>query len=320
LSEPDDSHRRVDEALLGERARYRKDEVARAAGVDLARADRIWQAMGFAPVDDSAEAFTDTDIAALRTLIGLVDAEVIPPELETSVVRAMAQSLSRLAEWEVGILKSLLGSGFAADPETTAQFAGAITPVLAKVQEHVWRRHLVAAAEREYGEKEGGDERTQVVGFADIVGYTRLIRNFTEIELAGLLDEFEDIATGVIGQHHGRIIKTVGDEVLFVADSAVDGAEIALALNERVAHSDRLPPLRIGVARGPVLARFGDVYGSTVNVASRLTSVARPASVLVDRDLAAALRGHLRYHLLPLGPRKVQGFRGLLAWALRRAE
>ena len=74
------------------------------------------------------------------------------------------------------------------------------------------------------------------------------------------------------------------------------------------------------MAMGTVLARFGDVYGSTVNIASRLTSVARPASVLVDRELSAALREDDRYHLISVGPTKVQGFRGLRAWALRRAR
>lgn len=317
LSERSDSHP-VGDALLGGPPRYRKAEIARAAGVDVARAERLWQAMGFAHVDDDEVVFTDADVAALRLLTQLVSAEIVRPELETAMTRTVGQAMARLAEWQAAVLKSVLGAAFSTDVETTAQFAKEITPELAKLQEYVWRRHLAATADREL-EDAAGDERSLVVGFADIVGYTRLIRNFTEIELAGLLDEFEDVATAVIAENHGRVVKTVGDEVLFIADDAKDGAEIALTLNERMAASDRLPPLRIGVAQGVVLARFGDVYGSTVNVASRLTSVARPASVLVDRELAATLRDRRQYHLVPLGPRKVQGFRGLRAWALRRS-
>jgi adenylate cyclase len=318
LSERSDS-RPLGDALLGGPPRYRKAEIAQAAGVDLARAERLWQALGFAHVDDDAVVFTDADVAALRSFAQLASAEIIRPEQETAMTRAVGQTMARLAEWDVAIVKSVLGPAFSADVETTAQFVQEITPVMARMMEYVWRRHLAATVDREL-DAAAGDERTLVVGFADIVGYTRLIRNFTQVELDGLLEEFEDLANAVIAENYGRLIKTVGDEVLFVADSATDGAEIALTLNERISDSDRLPPLRIGVARGSVLARFGDVYGSTVNVASRLTSVARPASVLVDRELAAALREQPRYHLVALGPRKVQGFSGLRAWALRRSQ
>lgn len=316
----EENERKVQDALLGGAPRYRKSEVADIVGVDLARAERLWQAMGFAHVEETEVVFTDADVEALRMLVQLVSAEVITTEVETAVARSLAQAMSRLAEWEVGIFKSLLGEQFAVDVETTTQFARAILPVMERLQGYVWRRHLAATASRELSDRDDkADLRTQVIGFADIVGYTRLVRDFSEMELARLIDEFEELATAVIAENHGRIVKTVGDEVLFVTEHAVEAAEIALTLNEKIASSSQLPPLRIGLAQGTVLARFGDVYGSTVNIASRLTSVARPASVLVDRELAAALRDFPSYELISIGPTKVQGFRGLRAWALRRA-
>lgn len=313
----------VQETILGGAPRYTKKQVAEAAGVPVQRAEQLWQAMGFAHVTDEAVVFTDSDVAALRSLVELVSADVIPPELETAVARSLAQTMSRLAEWQVEIFKQLLGEEFAVDVETTAQMASVILPVMARLQDYVWRRHLAASASREMAERDAGtDERVQVIGFADLVGYTRLIRDFSAQagELEELIDGFEALAWGVVAENHGRVIKTIGDEVLFVTDTAADAAEIALTLNERVAENDLLPPLRIGMAEGPVLARFGDVYGSTVNAASRLTSAARPASALVDRDLAMSLRGNPKYRLISLGPQKVQGFRGLRAWALRRAK
>jgi adenylate cyclase len=312
---------RVEHTLLGGEPRYTKGDVAAAAEVDIARAERLWQAMGFAHVGDDDVVFTDADLAALRLMVRLVSANVITPEIETAVARSLGQTMSRLAEWELGIFKSVLGDGLAADIDLTTEFAETIMPVMEQLQGYVWRRHLAATAARELDENAArSEERRQVIGFADIVGYTRLIRNFTETELASLIDEFEELATGVVAENHGRIVKTVGDEVLFVADAATDAAEIGLSLNEGVAKASDIPPLRIGLAQGAVLARFGDVYGSTVNIASRLTSLARPASVLVDRELAASLRGHPDYSLTPLGPNRVHGFRGLHAWALRRAE
>ncbi|GDY28420.1 adenylate/guanylate cyclase domain-containing protein [Gandjariella thermophila] len=311
----------IEDTLLGGEPKYRKADVAAAAGVDVGRAERLWQAMGFAHVGDDDVVFTDADVAALRLMVQLVAAQVIPPEIETAVARSLAQTMSRLAEWEVGIFKAVLGEAFAEDMPTTVEFAKAVLPVMEELQSYVWRRHLAATAIRELdGAGSGPVARTQVIGFADIVGYTRLIRDFTEAELAGLIDEFEDLATGVVAENHGRIVKTVGDEVLFVADTAAAGAEIGLALNEAIDKAAEVPPLRIGLAQGTVLARFGDVYGSTVNIASRLTSLARPASVLVDRELATALRGDPRYALQPIGPTRVQGFRGLHAWVLRRAR
>src|SRR5690625_4291890 len=259
LSEPLDKPSIVEQALLGGAAHYTKEEVAQAAGVELERAERLWQAMGFAHVSPTAKVFTDADIAAVRMLVELVSADVITSEVETAVARSMAQTMSRLAQWQVGIFRSLLGEQFAEDLEVTAQFAEAIMPVMEQLQSYVWRRHLAATASRERSEAEE-EERTRTIGFADIVGYTRLIRDFSELELAKLLDAFEDIANAVIAENHGRIIKTVGDEVLFMTDTATEAAEIALGLHEAIGET-RVPPLRIGLARGPVLARFGDVYG-----------------------------------------------------------
>ncbi|WP_019853608.1 adenylate/guanylate cyclase domain-containing protein [Actinopolyspora mortivallis] len=311
----------VERSLLGGEPRYRKSEVARLAGVELSRAERLWQAMGFAHVSDESVVFTDLDVTALRTVVQLVSAEVIPPELETAVARSLAQTMSRLAEWQMGIFRSVLGESFSDDMATTARFADAILPVMEDLQNYVWRRHLSAVAVRELNERDTRpEEPTLVVGFADIVGYTRLIRDYSELELAGLIDAFEELVTGVIAENHGRIVKTVGDEVLFVADTVREAGEIALSLNERVAAESLLPPLRIGLAKGRVLARFGDVYGSTVNIASRLTTLARPASVLVDRECAREMHELAGFALTGLGPNKVPGFRGLEAWALRRAR
>jgi adenylate cyclase len=112
----------------------------------------------------------------------------------------------------------------------------------------------------------------------------------------------------------------LGDEVLFVADSPADGAEIALTLVAGPPAEEEMPRLRAGLAWGRVLSRFGDVYGPVVNIASRLTSAARPGTALVDRDLATALRDDPRYLLRPRRPISVRGYPHLRPWALRWAQ
>jgi adenylate cyclase len=116
------------------------------------------------------------------------------------------------------------------------------------------------------------------------------------------------------------VIKTVGDEVMFTASDAPTGAEIALRISERVAAIEALPDVRVGIAHGPVLARLGDIYGEPVNIASRLTSVARPGSVVVDRELAQALDGDDRFRLRRMPPRPVRGYTLLHGYRLRRAD
>jgi adenylate cyclase len=113
------------------------------------------------------------------------------------------------------------------------------------------------------------------------------------------------------------VVKTVGDGVLFTAVRAVDAVGIGLELPEAWNADDR-PPLRVGAAYGPVLTRLGDVYSPVVNLASRLTSLARPGTVLVDRDLAHWLRDLPEYKVRPLHRVSVRGYDHLQPWLVRR--
>jgi adenylate cyclase len=140
----------------------------------------------------------------------------------------------------------------------------------------------------------------------------------SESELRTLLDAFESLATETVGQHGGRIVKTIGDEVLFQADDPASAALIALELLEGAKQHPDLPELRAGVALGPVVTRLGDVYGSTVNIASRLTNLARPGWVLIDRNMHMALENDPRFRFKSRRPEAVRGFHRLHSWRLTR--
>jgi adenylate cyclase len=198
----------------------------------------------------------------------------------------------------------------------------ALLPVIETMQTHVWRRHLAAAAGRVItaDPESAPDLPTAVVGFADIVGYTAATRHSDVDQLADLLETFEEDATVIIGGQHGRVVKTVGDEVLFVVDEAADAAEIALRLADPARAAQGLPTLRVGLAMGPVLRRHGDVYGEVVNVAARLTGLARPGTVLVDREFRDILRGDKRFELRVRRPTSVRGYHHLRSWSLRRPQ
>ncbi len=126
--------------------------------------------------------------------------------------------------------------------------------------------------------------RRSRVGFVDIVGYTSRSRALSESELVAWLESFEADTTAIVLEHGGQVIKNIGDEVLFVADDAASATRAALALVARGNdEADEFPPVRAGVAYGPVVRRLGDVFGETVNIAARLTSAARAGTVLVDK-------------------------------------
>jgi adenylate cyclase len=126
--------------------------------------------------------------------------------------------------------------------------------------------------------------------------------------LGRLVKRFEGIAADVITAGGGRVVKTVGDEVLFTARGPVDGAIIALSLAELLADDEVVPEVRIGLMHGPVVRSLGDVYGSTVNLASRLTALARPGTVFTEPQTAARLADEPGFVLVPQPRQEVAGF------------
>jgi adenylate cyclase len=279
--------------------------------------------MGFAEVGDDELVFTDSDIDALRIWDGLVTSGTIALEDEVPHARAMGQTLSRLADWQTREIMARADElapavDGAQRADNAVDMADALLPVVEQLQSYVWRRHLAAAADRILlASATESLATTMVVGFADIVGYTSLSRNYDSAELAALLESFEEDTSATVVSQHGRVVKTLGDEVLFVADTPRAAAEIALRLTAPGRAEKGLPALRVGMATGQVLSRFGDVYGPVVNLAARLTSLARPETVLVDRELAAALRQDRRYELRARRPTAVRGYHHLRSWSLQ---
>jgi adenylate cyclase len=233
----------------------------------------------------------------------------------------MGQSLSRLADWQTDLLVDVLTRGDAdrtrVGPDAAVEAARALLPLMQSVQDYVWRRHLAANVDRLLTVAGPTDRRELAVGFVDLVGYTTRSRGMGARELGAMVEGFEGAAAEVIATHSGRVVKTVGDGVLFTAVAATDAVEVGLVLPEVWAAEDR-PPLRSGLAYGPVLTRLGDVYSPVVNLASRLTSIARPGTVLVDRELARRLRRLPTYRVRPLRRVSVRGFDQLQPWLVRR--
>ncbi|MEU6388058.1 adenylate cyclase regulatory domain-containing protein [Streptomyces sp. NPDC046939] len=341
--------RAVEELLLGGGRLWTRTDIAERSGVRPERSAQIWRALGFPVVDDDARVFTDADVDALRAGERLIAAGLITEESETMMARALGHHLSRLADWQMHTLWQWLTHDLDTPGGEAAltRHAAALVAELELLQRHVWRRHLAAYAGRMLAEAdagrsgsgdgvmakteavpddapgpphEGADVRHLAVGFTDMVGYTRMTRGLDSAELARVLDRFESLSGDVVAEGGGRVVKTIGDEVLFVSGSASEAAGIALELTARAQGEQSLPHLRTGLAHGAVLHRFGDVYGAAVNIAARLTAVARPDTVLADTAFAGELAGTTTYDLKVLRPVSVRGYSRLRPVLLRAAR
>ncbi|MGD9954748.1 MAG: adenylate/guanylate cyclase domain-containing protein [Candidatus Nanopelagicales bacterium] len=315
---PEDVVDALVEKVLGDPRSLRREEVAEQSGVPLAEARRLWRAMGFADVGD-AVAFTAGDLEALRALDSLVVRDLLDRDDAVEVTRALGLTTSRLADWQADTFGRLLVESGALDRDDPLGPASAeglgreldqLLPVLEKLLVHVWRRQLAAALERGLADAEAdGEVETGhlTVGFADQVGFTRLSRRLEENELAQLVERFESRSADIVVASGGRVIKTLGDEILFVSADPAAAAEAALRLIAEHEADEEMPRLRIGLATGVVVTRRGDVFGTTVNLANRLTAVARPDTVLVDAVTAEVLHDEEAFTLRPVPPRAVRG-------------
>lgn len=306
--------------LLGSNPTLTGLDIAEDVGIDMEVARSRWRSLGFTAVEDDVLAFTEADLEAMRLTQLLHEVGLIDSEEEAALIRTLGRSFARLAEWQLTLLGEALGPT-ELDGDGLGAVVDTVIPVVERVQNYIWRRHLLSAASRMLlGPAAGEEAGTGTgIGFADIVGYTRQTRSLTQEELAALVEHFESRSLAIVTAHQGRIIKTIGDEILFAADTAVDAAEIALELVEAHHEDEDFPELRVGTAWGPVLQRFGDVFGPTVNIASRLTRLARPGRVLIDKDLAEQLADDESFKLRRLRRTSVRGYRRLEPWNLRRS-
>jgi adenylate cyclase len=313
----------LERAILGHTRHLTRTDVSSEAGVPAEHADALWRALGFtAATSDDEVRFVDADVEALRLLGSLLEAGLIAERSEYALARSMGRSFARLAEWEISEIAAMVLD----DPDRLdlGVMEGLILTVVPKVeqlQNYIWRRHLANAAGRLLLQPTSGAGGVRMaVGFADIVGYTRQSRSLTAVELAELVETFESTVATVISDHGGRVIKTIGDEVLFAADDRHTAARIALELADGHTADEMFPEVRVGVAYGDVLRRLGDVFGEVVNIASRLTSLARPGRVLMNREMAEGLMEDEEFRVRRARTSTVKGYTRLETWALKRPK
>jgi len=314
------------ERVLSGGRRYTAAQISELTGVDLDFLVAVRRAMGM-PIPAADEAlYTEDELESVRMTSAFGEAGVSEEEI-LELTRVLGRGLSQAAEAMRAVVLRLVLEPGVSEQELAQRYAAAtseLSPMLGPLIANLLTLHLrqmvqgeaINAAERTGGQLPGS--REIAVGFADLVGFTRLGEEVAPEELGRLSARLEILASEVV-EPPVRLVKTIGDAVMLAsADSATLLNSLLTLIDAADAEGDEFPQLRAGAALGPALSRAGDWFGRPVNLASRITGIARPGSVLVDRELREGTREDYRWSYA--GVRRLRGIREPVAlYRVRRS-
>jgi adenylate cyclase len=305
------------ELVLASEGKYTAAEVAERAGLDPEYLRRQRLALGLPVRGLDAGVFTDAEVVGARRAARFLEAGM-SAEGSIEAARVIGEAMSRVA----ATMRSLVGQSLARPGDTErdlglryAKAARATAPLLGPMLEYVLQEHVreqlrtdvITRSEMASGEVLPGS-RGVVVCFADLVGFTRLGAEVPAEELGAVAGRLAELATETL-KSPVRLVKTIGDAAMLVSPEPQPLLDAALGLVAAVDdEGDHFPLLRAGVASGSAIARGGDFYGHPVNLASRVTGIARPSSVLVTEEVHAAAPDDYRWSLA--GEHRLKGIDG----------
>jgi adenylate cyclase len=336
--------------LGGERNLTLRDLVERAGpGVRPDDVQLFWRVLGLPHADTDERLFTEDDAQAVARIADLERSGRIDRRTAVTLTRALGHQSERLVLWQVEALVEDVAQRRSLD-DVSARLVvldqlSDLAPVLEAQLVHSFRRHLAAIAGRfaaEFAEARTTEQLdpsalplSRAVGFADMVSFTRRTAGLGSTDLSAFVQRFETAARDIVAGAGGRVVKTIGDAVLFIADDVVTGARVAVGLArelgdehdvevrsegaDELEHARGVTPVRVGFVQGRVLSRFGDVFGASVNVAARLTDIAEPSTVLTDQATADLLAGDHGFVLERQPARELQGLGTIAPVLVRQA-
>lgn len=304
-------------------ARYTPREIAALTGIDVDEGLRYRQALGLPRPGPDERVLTDHDVEALRG-VQAFEAAGLPKEGLVEMARVLGENLSRVAATVRLFVREQLLTPEIGEQELSARYAAInehLGPQLAETMQRIFELHLqdqlrndaMGRAEIAHGRIRGATEVT--VAFADLVGFTKLGEQIPPEDLGAIARRLLELATEA-ARPPVRLVKAIGDAVMLVSPDAGALLDVALDLvSSAETEGEDYPRLRAGLATGAALHRAGDWYGSPVNLASRVTSIARPGSVVVtetarEAAIASANGGGERWRWSSLPPRRIKGVDG----------
>jgi adenylate cyclase len=301
------------EHVLTSETRYTAREIAEESGLGLDYLLAGRRALGLPVPDPDERVLDERDMEIARVACRYRQAG-FPDEEALEVTRVLGHGMARYAE----AVRSLVAQTFieaGADEATLARryadVARELLPLAAPAMELVFALHLRqvlrndAISREQLASGRVVEAQETTIAFADLVGFTALGETVPVEELGGVAGRLWRLA-GEVVEPPVRIVKQLGDAVMLVSPEPSEMVECLLCLLDAASEHDDVPALRSGAAFGPAVNRWGDWFGSAVNVASRLTARARPDSVLVTQALRDAV-GDGPYHFSPAGEKKLKG-------------
>lgn len=307
----------AERALRGPGRRISRREVHEETGASVDFLTRLWTAMGMPDQGPDEPIYTDADIDAVRRALDSIEAGV-PEDGILEITRVVNGSMSALAASMRRIgFEAFAGDG--SEHEVGSRFAWAmrdLVPVFTPVLEYALTLHLHQQVSSDYVDGEtlrsgagGGEGGDVAVCFADMVGFTKLGEQLEASEVGALSQRLAELAQQAAGKRV-RVIKMIGDAAMLTAPAPDELLESALELVDLAEREgEGFPQLRAGVASGEALARGGDLFGRPVNLASRITQIARPGSVLCSETVGDSVSGDERFELSFARKRDLKGFK-----------
>jgi adenylate cyclase len=298
--------------LFPERERLSVEAFASRIGSTPETVLRVWRAAGFPePALEEPSMFASaTDVFGGLT----ASAAVFGEEATLQFVRVLGAAAARVADAAVSLFVTNAAPGAVDSDPSFVELArlnrdtADLIPALVAGFDVLLRNHLAMARRFDDGQVvDGVDVQRRSIGFVDMVGSTGLTVSLLPVDLNAAFQRFDVTCSECVVQHGGRVVKLIGDEIMFAAPTADAASEIALELVARFTHDDVLPPVRAGVATGDVVTRDGDYSGEVVNRAARAVKVARPSSLLVDRETRDNLETE-RFTSRSIGAFSLKGF------------
>jgi class 3 adenylate cyclase len=286
-------------------------ELAESGEIDLETFDRVWRAAGLPTLDPDARKLFEWD----REVFGAfaAGAAVFGEEATLQFTRVVGASLATIADAALAIfgvtLEPTLETGERDELEYTKAAEAATAMLVNEVPAVItglFRHHVEAARER-YQAMGSGERAVLAVGFLDVVNSTQLTWDVGAAAVGSAMSAFERRAAEEVASRGGRLVKTIGDEVMYVTTSADDAARIGFALARFADEHPVLTSVRGSVAWGEAVRGIGDFYGPVVNLAARMVKQADPGQVVADAEFAAALSPTVG-RAVPLGARRLRGF------------
>ena len=280
---------------------------------------RAWRTLGLPDNGIDAPLLTEADVEALGTFLTV--RAFLGEDTALAVGRVMGAALARITEAESSAMRQgmegVIDVGVTGDEVVTAQAYAQVTqlvPRIGQMLDALHRQHLEATRIHFEGiDTEGRTNRLTFrcgVGFADLSGFTRLSQQLGLSSLSAVLSTFEETASDTVHSRDGRVVKFLGDAVMWVSADPDDLVAIAASLVTHPRAAAAGIEVRAGIAFGPVLAQDGDYFGDPVNLASRLVAVAEPGQVLAASDLVAVLGPG--WSAVPGQPTALRGFDDLV--------